>query len=122
MSRSKKGRCSGTPTTSFFGACEVSCRVRAERVKPYASSLRQLAIHPADLLEVRVGPPPPGATRGLGVFLAFCCHPPVYASQRTLSRIVVNAGARLYSPKCVEVGFSELPPYGALGGAPRRNG
>jgi hypothetical protein len=35
--RSQKDRCSGTLTTSFFGACEVSCRVRAERAIPYAS-------------------------------------------------------------------------------------
>ena len=55
-----------------------------------------------------MGPPPPGATRGLGVFLAFCCQPPVYASQRTLSRIVVNAGARLYSPNCSVEKFCEL--------------
>ena len=39
-----------------------------------------------------MGPPPPGATRGLGV-LAFCCQPPVYASQRPLS-MIVNASAR----------------------------
>jgi len=39
-----------------------------------------------------VGPPPPGATRGLGV-LAFCCQPPVYASQQPLS-MIVNASAR----------------------------
>src|SRR5215204_659700 len=54
---------------SFLIAYEVSCRVRAERVKPYARARRsQLAIHPADLSEkVRVGPPPPGATRELGI-------------------------------------------------------
>ena len=34
-----------------------------------------------------MGPPPPGATRGLGVFLAFCCHPSVYASDERLSTL-----------------------------------
>jgi hypothetical protein len=32
-----------------------------------------------------VGPPPPGATRGLGVFLASYCHPAVYAPRARLS-------------------------------------
>jgi hypothetical protein len=47
----------------FPFAYEVSCRVRAERVKPYASS-RELAIHPADLVRsvwVPRPPAPPGS-------------------------------------------------------------
>jgi hypothetical protein len=32
-----------------------------------------------------VDPPPPGATRGLGVYLASCCHPAVYAPRARLS-------------------------------------
>src|ERR671912_1624458 len=66
MIRSKKGRCSGTLYTSFFCACGVSCRVRAERVKPYAGWLRRPSDSPRGPW-VRVGPPPPGATRELGV-------------------------------------------------------
>src|SRR5688500_20022802 len=66
MIRSQKGRCSGTLYTSFFCACGVSCRVRAERVKPYAGWLRRPSDSPRGPL-VRVGPPPPGATRELGV-------------------------------------------------------
>ena len=45
-----------------------------------------------------VGSPPPGATRGLSVFLAFCCHAPVYASQQPLSMLVFDGDAwRLFT-------------------------
>src|SRR5688572_20184071 len=54
------------PTTSFFCACGVSCRVRVEREKPYAGWLRRPSDSPRGPW-VRVGPPPPGATRELGV-------------------------------------------------------
>jgi hypothetical protein len=45
-----------------------------------------------------VGPPPPGATRGLGVFVAFRCHSSIYASQRMLSMGVfdVSAGGSMH--------------------------
>ena len=46
-----------------------------------------------------VGPPPPGATRGLGVFLAFCCQASVYASTQPLS-MIDNAGARRSIHEC----------------------
>jgi hypothetical protein len=59
-----KGTASRTPTTSFFGACEVSCRVRAERAKPYTSFRWRFTPGPARSF---VGPPPPGAARRLGV-------------------------------------------------------
>lgn len=49
-----------------------------------------------------MGPPPPGAARELGVFLAFCCHVPVYAPQWALSMVVVIAGSEcLFTRACV---------------------
>src|SRR5918995_7247623 len=66
ISRSPKDRWSGTLYTSFFCTCGVSCRVRAEREKPYAGWLRRPSDSPRGRW-VRVGPPPPGATRELGV-------------------------------------------------------
>src|SRR5215207_1248281 len=57
-----------------------------KELSPTLARRGQLAIHPADLSEkVRVGPPPPGATRRLGVFLASYCHSAVYASRARLS-------------------------------------
>src|SRR5919112_6896342 len=59
-----EGITSRTPNTSFFGAYEVSCRVRAERVKPYAS------LSAGDSPRGPYGPcgsPAPGTTRELGV-------------------------------------------------------
>src|SRR5215210_6120784 len=53
-----------TPKTSFFSAYGVSCRVRAERVKPYAL-MSDSPLGP--VVRSKVGPPPPGATRELGV-------------------------------------------------------
>src|SRR3712207_6865242 len=47
---------------------------------PYTTLFR------SDLLGPHVGPPPPGATRGLGV-LASCCHSSVYASDGRLSTL-----------------------------------
>src|SRR5215211_2516994 len=67
INRSQKGCCSGTLTTSFFCACGVSCRVRAERAKPYASLAKPASDSPADLSEGPCGSPAPGATRELGV-------------------------------------------------------
>src|SRR5829696_1815492 len=96
ISRSQKGCCSGISATSVFDAYEVSCRVRAE-----GQALRQLALagdSPRGPVRSLVGSPPPGATRGLGVFLAFCCHAPVYASQQPLSIVVFDGGAwRLFT-------------------------
>ena len=70
-----------------------------KELSPTLARRSQLAIHPADLSEkVRVGPPPPGATRGLGVFLASYCHPAVYASQQPLSMIIFDGGVwRLFT-------------------------
>ena len=59
-----EGITSRTPNTSFFGAYEVSCRVRAERVKPYAS------LSADDSPREPYGPcgsPAPDTTRELGV-------------------------------------------------------
>jgi hypothetical protein len=50
-----------------------------------------------------VGPPPPGATRGLGI-LAMRLSASVYASEGGLSTPM----RRAYSPKCVEGYFSEV--------------
>src|SRR5215204_864865 len=53
---------------SFFSAYGVSCRVRAERVKPYASSAKLASDSPrGPLREGPCGPPAPGATRELGI-------------------------------------------------------
>jgi hypothetical protein len=71
-----------------------------------------------------VGPPPSVAIRRLGVLLAFCCQPPIYASQQPLS-MIVNAGARrsihrsmckVNSANFAYAAFSEveLPLYGVL--------
>src|SRR5215207_6762479 len=66
---------SGTRQTSFFSACEVSCRVRAERVKPYTSSARPASDSPrGPLREGPCGSPAPrrhpGARRLLGIVLS----------------------------------------------------
>ncbi len=65
-----KGRLSGHRNTSFFYACEVSCRVRAERVKPYASQRWRFTPRTC---QVQSGSPAPrrhpGARR-LGILLS----------------------------------------------------
>jgi hypothetical protein len=57
--------------TSFFSAYGVSCRVRAERVKPYAL----MSDSPQGPVRSQVGPPPPGATRELGVVAMYILSP-----------------------------------------------
>ena len=83
----RKDPASGTRLTSFFCACGVSCRVRAERAKPYASL--PLAIHPEDLVRSVSGSPAPrrhpGARR-LGIVLS--------PGGIRLARAVVNARGR----------------------------
>ena len=79
-------------TASFFCACEVSCRVRAERAKPYASLER---FTPWTLQSVRVPRPP--APPGGSASKAFCCHSAVYASDERLSTLPSN-----YSPEVEE--------------------
>src|SRR5919112_218704 len=71
LTRRTQGRASyPLQETSFFGAYEVSCRVRAERVKPYASFRWRLTPR---TWQVRSGSPAsqshPGARR-LGILLA----------------------------------------------------
>src|SRR5215216_5651197 len=63
-----------TPKTSFFCAYEVSCRIRAERVKPYALT----SDSPQEPVRSQVGPPPLGATRGLGVVAMFVANFTIY--------------------------------------------
>ena len=57
---------------------------------------------------VRVGPPPPGATRGLGVTAILLSTTGI-----RLATAVVNDRQRrrseVYSPECVEGVFSEVP-------------
>jgi hypothetical protein len=60
-----RGSSLGHQKTSFFCAYEVSCRVRAERVKPYAPLCERFT--PRTCARSEVGPPPPGATQGFGV-------------------------------------------------------
>jgi len=78
----------------FPFAYEVSCRVRAERVKPYASSRWRFT--PRTPQKVRVGPPPPGATRELGV------------TAMLLLRIVYAHHARLSTLHCSEASPSTM--------------
>jgi hypothetical protein len=70
---------------SFISACGVSCRVRTERVKPYGNSAKPATDSPRGPCAVRVGSPPPGATRGLGVTAILLLHF-VYASHARMSR------------------------------------
>ena len=63
----ERGSASRHRRTSFFGAYDVSCRVRAERVKPYASQGSLAGDSPRGPVRSLAGPPPPSATRGLGV-------------------------------------------------------
>ena len=76
----------------FPFAYEVSCRVRAERVKPYAPR----SDSPQGLLKSHVGPPPPGATRELGV------------TAMLLLRIVYAHHARLSTLHCSEASPSTM--------------
>ena len=55
---------SGTRLTSFFGACGVSCRVRAERAKPYASQGSLAGDSPRGRSRSLVGPRPPAPPGG----------------------------------------------------------
>jgi hypothetical protein len=82
----------GHRTASFFYACEVSCRVRAERAKPYAPLER---FTPWTLQSVRVPRPP--APPGGSASKAFCCHSAVYASDERLSTL-----PSIYSPDVEE--------------------
>jgi hypothetical protein len=50
--------------TSFFGACEVSCRVRAERDKPYALTSSRERDSPRDQLGRNIGSPAPQSQTG----------------------------------------------------------
>ena len=75
----------GHPTYLLLRACGVSCRVRAERVKPYASLGRLAGDSPRGPTESPCGSPAPRRHPGLGVFLASYCHPAVYASRARLS-------------------------------------
>jgi len=73
-----------TPKTSFFGAYGVSCRVRAERVKPYAL----ISDAPQEPVRSQVGPPPPGAIREFGVYLALVVtSSDIYACRQKLSTL-----------------------------------
>src|SRR3712207_8411272 len=56
--RSQGGSVGGHRRTSFFGACEVSCRVRAERDKPYAGRASLAGDSPRGPGRSLVGPPP----------------------------------------------------------------
>ena len=92
---------------SFISACEVSCRVRAERVKPYASSLFLAGDSPRGPLGRSVWvprlPAPPGARR-LGILLS--------TTGIRLATAVVNDRQRrrleVYSLECVEGKFFEV--------------
>jgi hypothetical protein len=81
---------------SFFSAYEVSCRVRAERVKPYASYRWRFT--PRTETQVRVGPPPPGATRELGVSGYAVVTTVVYAQHAQLSTLCGTD----YSQRCAD--------------------
>src|SRR5215218_9418224 len=85
----------------FPYACEVSCRVRAERVKPYASSLFLAGDSPRGSSENRAGPPPPGATRELGI-LAMQLSP---IDIRLVGRLVKSAATSFMHPSAWK-GFS----------------
>jgi hypothetical protein len=50
MIRSKKGRCSGTPTTSFFAPAGLAVGFGPKELSPTLAAFAGLAIHPADLL------------------------------------------------------------------------
>src|SRR5829696_7526408 len=73
---------------SFFCAYEVSCRVRAERVMPYAPLER----FTPRTLRSDVGPLSPGATRELGVTAMLLLHllytPITHSCQPCTARII----------------------------------
>src|SRR5215218_10353048 len=53
---------------SFLSPTRLAVGFGPKELSPTPARRSQLAIHPADLSEkVRVGPPPPGATRELGI-------------------------------------------------------
>jgi hypothetical protein len=58
-----------------------------------------------------VGPPPPGATRGLGVILASYRHPAVYASQRPLSMIIFDGGVWRLFTQVRGIGILRTSPF-----------
>src|ERR687893_1127335 len=53
--------------------------------KPYASQVA--GDSPLGSARSRVGPPPPGATRGLGASWLCCLHPEIYSRRTRLSTV-----------------------------------
>jgi hypothetical protein len=82
--------------TSFFGACEVSCRVRAERDKPYAltSSPRE-SDSPRDQLGQNFGSPAPQSQMGARRLGSIWLLAEVYACSEALSILLPYASTLL---------------------------
>jgi len=74
--------------TFFFGAYEVSCRVRAERVKPYAPTSDSPR---GPSVRSELGPPPPGATRELGVVAMSVANSTIYTRCQRVSKFAPTA-------------------------------
>jgi hypothetical protein len=74
--------------TSFFGACEVSCRVRAEREKPYALTSSRENDSPRDQLGRNIGSPATRAMRGSASWLYLVVLAGVYAYLGALSTVL----------------------------------
>ena len=112
-------RCSQQRTTwlgvpSFISACGVSCRVRAERVKPYASWLRQASDSPRGPYAWSVWVPRPPAPSGGSAAWHFCCHCTVYAPSACLSMSpTTNLFIRVrYKPcNCAVIGCCALQRF-----------
>jgi hypothetical protein len=95
-----------------FGACEVSCRVRAEREKPYACST--LAIHPKTG-KVHPGSPVPGATRGSASWLWLCFSGDILLRLETVNVTTRFVGAQA-SNRVLALWLIEKPSSRGQGG------